>query len=216
MRRCFKFPIALKIAFAFAFIAANSTGYLWYISQRMTAADAAYSAYLGNDATAATMAAHLGRVAYQMSYVAFRALGEADPDESDRVGAAFAPLPAEAAQLLDGVRRNAPAFHDRTARIAELLDTYVTLTGEMCAMAKKGMSAQALTLAHRKVDPLQKTLFAELDAFVDDLGASIRRGSETLSAETHTTLSWTIGLSAGGIAASILIGVLGVLSLIHI
>ncbi len=210
MRRCFKFPIALKIAFAFAFIAANSTGYLWYISQRMTAADAAYSAYLGNDATAATMAAHLGRVAYQMSYVAFRALGEADPDESDRVGAAFAPLPAEAAQLLDGVRRNAPAFHDRTARIAELLDTYVTLTGEMCAMAKKGMSAQALTLAHRKVDPLQKTLFAELDAFVDDLGASIRRGSETLSAETHTTLSWTIGLSAGGIAASILIGVLGV------
>jgi methyl-accepting chemotaxis protein len=210
VRRCFKFPIALKIAFAFAFIAANSTGYLWYISQRMTAADAAYSAYLGNDATAATMAAHLGRVAYQMSYVAFRALGEADPDESDRVGAAFAPLPAEAAQLLDGVRRNAPAFHDRTARIAELLDTYVTLTGEMCAMAKKGMSAQALTLAHRKVDPLQKTLFAELDAFVDDLGASIRRGSETLSAETHTTLSWTIGLSAGGIAASILIGVLGV------
>ncbi|MBE7246175.1 MAG: hypothetical protein INR63_14605, partial [Actinomycetospora chiangmaiensis] len=72
--RILKIPIALKIAFAFAFIAANSIGYLWYISQRMVAADAAYTAYLENDATAATMAARLGRVVYQMSYVAFRTL----------------------------------------------------------------------------------------------------------------------------------------------
>ena len=90
------------------------------------------------------MAARLGRVVYQMSYVAFRALGEADPDESDGIGAAFEPLPAEAAKLVDGVRRNAPAFHERTDRIAALLDSYVTLTGEMCAMVRKGMSAQAL------------------------------------------------------------------------
>ncbi len=67
------------------------------------------------------------------------------------------------------MRRNAPAFHDQTDRIADLLDTYAKLTGAMCAMAKKGMSAQALTLAHRKVDPLQKTLFADLDTFADDL-----------------------------------------------
>ena len=154
------------------------------------------------------MAARLGRVVYQMSYVAFRALGEADPDESDRVGAAFAPLPAEAATLVDGVRRNAPAFHDQTDRIADLLDTYAKLTGAMCDMAKKGMSAQALTLAHKKVDPLQKTLFAELDTFVDDLSTSIRTGSEALSADTRTILVWAIGLSAAGIAASILIGVL--------
>ncbi|WP_279598435.1 methyl-accepting chemotaxis protein [Methylobacterium sp. J-026] len=154
------------------------------------------------------MAARLGRVVYQMSYVAFRALGEADPDESDRIGAAFEPLPAEAAKLVDGVRRNAPAFHERTDRIAALLDSYVTLTGEMCAMVKKGMSAQALTLAHRKVDPLQKTLFAELDTFADDLGAAIQTGSATLGAETQTTLFWVIGLSAGGIAASILVGLL--------
>ncbi|MCJ2052754.1 methyl-accepting chemotaxis protein [Methylobacterium sp. J-070] len=208
MRRQFKIPIAVKIAFAFAFIAGTSIGYLAYISTRMVAVDAAYSAYLGNDATAATMAARLGRVVYHMSYVAFRALGEADPDESDRVGAAFAPLPAEAATLVDGVRRNAPAFHDQTDRIADLLDTYAKLTGAMCDMAKKGMSAQALTLAHKKVDPLQKTLFAELDTFVDDLSTSIRTGSEALSADTRTILVWAIGLSAAGIAASILIGVL--------
>jgi len=208
VRRNFKITIAFKIAFAFAFIAANAIGYLWYISSRMVAADTAYSAYLANDATAATMAARLGRVVYQMSYVAFRALGEADPDESDRVGAAFEPLPAEAAMLLDGARRNAPAFHTQTGRIADLLDTYAVLTGEMCAMAKKGMSAQALTLAHKRVDPLQKTLFAELDTFVGDLSASIRTGSEGLSAETRTTVFWAIGVSAGGIAASILIGVL--------
>ena len=208
MRRVVKFPLQFKIVFAFAFIAANSIGYLWFISERMVAADAAYTAYLDNDATAATMAARLGRVVYQMSYVAFRTLGEADPDESDRVGAAFEPLPAEAAQLLDGVRRNASAFRERTARIADLLDTYSQLTGEMCAMAKKGMSAQALTLAHKKVDPLQKTLFAELDAFAHDLNGAIRTGTQTLSAETRTTLFWVIGLSAGGIAASILIGLL--------
>ena len=208
MRRHFKFPIAVKIAFAFAFIAVNAVGFLWYISKRMTAADAAYSAYLGNDATAATMAARLGRVVYQMSYVAFRTLGEADPDASDRIGAAFEPLPAEAARLLDGVRRNAPTFDARTDRIATLLGTYIALTGEMCAMAKKGMSAQALTLAHTQVDPLQKTLFAALDAFVDDLSTSIRTGSAALSADTRMTLSWAISLSASGIAASILIGVL--------
>jgi methyl-accepting chemotaxis protein len=208
VQRFLKVPIALKIAFAFAFIAANSIGYLWYISKRMVAADAAYTSYLGNDATAATMAARLGRVVYQMSYVAFRTLGEADPDESDRVGAGFEPLPAEAARLLDGVRRNAPGFNDRTGRIADLLQTYATLTGEMCAMARKGMSAQALTLAHRKVDPLQKTLFAELEAFADDLNTAIRTGSEALSVGTRATLDWAIGLSAGGIAASILIGML--------
>ncbi|WP_457107293.1 methyl-accepting chemotaxis protein [Methylobacterium sp. P5_C11] len=208
MRRPFKFPIAVKIAFAFAFIAVNAFGFLWHISERMTAADTAYSVYLGHDATAAAMAARLGRVVYQMSYVAFRTLGEADPDESDRIGAAFEPLPAEASRLLDGVRRNAPTFDDRTDRIAILLGTYAELTGEMCAMARKGMSAQALTLAHRKVDPLQKTLFFALDAFADDLGTSIRTGSAALSADTRTTLSWAIGLSAGGIAASILIGVL--------
>ena len=208
MRRFVKIPLGFKIVFAFAFIAANSIGYLWFISKRLVAADAAYTAYLDNDATAATMAARLGRVVYQMSYVAFRTLGEADPDESDRVGAAFEPLPAEAALLLDGVRRNASAFRDRTDRIADLLDTYSKLTGEMCAMAKKGMSAQALTLAHKKVDPLQKTLFAELDAFADDLNGAIRTGTQTLSAETRTTLFWVIGLSAGGIAASILIGLL--------
>jgi len=204
----FKVRISYKIAFAFAFIAANSVGYLWYISKRMIVVDAAYSAYLDNDATAAAMAARLGRVVYQMSYVAFRALGEADPDASDRVGAAFEPLPAEAAKLLDGVRLNAPAFHERTDRIAGLLDTYAKLTGEMCAMTKKGMSAQALTLAHKKVDPLQKTLFAELDAFADDLGAAIRSGSAALGTETRTTLAWVIGLSAAGIAASILFGLL--------
>jgi methyl-accepting chemotaxis protein len=208
VRRAYTITIAFKIAFAFAFIAANSIGYLWYISNRMAAADTAYSAYLANDATAATMAARLGRVVYQMSYVAFRTLGEADPDESDRVGAAFAPLPAEAAKLLDGTRRNAPAFDAQTGRIADLLETYAQLTGEMCAMARKGMSAQALTLAHKTVDPLQKTLFAELDTFVDDLSASIRTGSEGLSAETRTTLVWVIGVSASGIAASILLGVL--------
>ncbi|WP_091715602.1 methyl-accepting chemotaxis protein [Methylobacterium phyllostachyos] len=174
----------------------------------MIVVDATYSAYLDNDATAATMAARLGRVVYQMSYVAFRALGEADPDESDRVGSAFEPLPAEASKLLGGVRRNAPAFHDRIDRIAGLLDTYAHLTGEMCAMTKKGMSAQALTLAHKKVDPLQKTLFAELDAFADDLGAAIRDGSAALGTETRTTLVWVIGLSAAGIAASILVGLL--------
>ena len=208
MRHHLKIPIALKIAFAFTFIAANAIGYLYYISNRMTAVDAAYNAYLANDATAATMAARLGRVVYQMSYVAFRALGEADPDESDRVGATFEPLPAEAAKLLADVRGNVPAFHDRTARIGDLLGTYATLTGEMCAMVRKGMSAQALTLAHGKVDPLQKTLFAELDAFTDDLNEAIRTGSRTLSAETRAALNWVIGLSAAGIAASILIGVL--------
>ncbi|MBE7246087.1 MAG: HAMP domain-containing protein, partial [Actinomycetospora chiangmaiensis] len=174
----------------------------------MVSVDAAYNAYLGNDATAATLAARLGRVVYQMSYVAFRALGEADPDESDRIGATFEPLPAEAAKLLAEVRRDASAFQDRTARLADLLETFTKLTGEMCAMAKKGMSAQALTLAHKKVDPLQKTLFAELDSFIDDLGTSIRRGSATLSAETRATLFWAIGLSAAGIAASILAGML--------
>jgi methyl-accepting chemotaxis protein len=208
VRREFNISIALKIAFAFAFIAANSIGYLCYLSSRMVSVDAAYNAYLGNDATAATLAARLGRVVYQMSYVAFRALGEADPDESDRIGATFEPLPAEAAKLLAEVRRDAPAFQDRTTRLADLLETYTKLTGEMCAMAKKGMSAQALTLAHKKVDPLQKTLFAELDSFIDDLGTSIRRGSATLSAETRATLFWAIGLSAAGIAASILAGML--------
>ncbi|GJE09044.1 MULTISPECIES: methyl-accepting chemotaxis protein [Methylobacterium] len=208
MRRFVRLPIEYKIVLAFAFIAANSIGYLWYISKRMVAADAAYSAYLVNDAAAATMAARLGGIVHQMSYVAFRALGEADPDASDRVGAAFEPLPAVAAGLLDGVRRNAPAFQDRTGRITDLLDAYAALTGEMCALAKKGMSAQALTLAHRKVDPVQKSLFAELDAFADDLGASIRTGSGALSAGTRTTLHWVIGLSAGGIVASILVGVI--------
>ncbi|WP_348644731.1 HAMP domain-containing methyl-accepting chemotaxis protein [Methylobacterium sp. 2A] len=209
MNRLFRNSISLKIAFAFAFIAASSVGYLYYISKRMVATDAAYSAYLDNDATAATMAARLGRTVYQMSYVAFRALGEADPDESDRIGAAFEPLPAEAGKLIDGVRRNAPAaFHDRTERIAALLDTYAKLTGEMCAMIKKGMSAQALTLAHKKVDPVQKTLFAEIDAFADDLGAAIRNGAATLDADTRTILVWVIGSSAAGIAVSILAGLL--------
>nr|WP_276593400.1 methyl-accepting chemotaxis protein [Methylobacterium sp. GC_Met_3] len=155
------------------------------------------------------MAARLGRTVYQMSYVAFRALGEADPDESDRIGAAFELLPAEAGKLIDGVRRNAPAaFHDRTERIAELLDTYAKFTGEMCAMVKKGMSAQALTLAHKKVDPLQTTLFTELDAFTNDLGAAIETGSATLSSDIRSTLLWVIGLSAAGIAVSILIGLM--------
>jgi methyl-accepting chemotaxis protein len=199
--------ISLSIAFAFAFIAANSVGYLYYISKRMIAADATYSTYLGRDAAAATMAERLGRTVYQMSYVAFRALGEADPDESDRIGAAFEPLPVEAGKLIDGVRRNAPAvFHDRTERIAELLETYAKYTGEMCAMVKKGMSAQALTLAHKRVDPLQTTLFTELDAFTNDLGAAIETGSATLSTDIRSTLLWVIGLSAAGIAASILVG----------
>ncbi|WP_267358220.1 MULTISPECIES: methyl-accepting chemotaxis protein [unclassified Methylobacterium] len=209
MNRLFRNSISLKIVFAFTFIAANSAGYLYYISKRMVAADATYSTYLGRDATAATMAARLGRTVYQMSYVAFRALGEADPDESDRIGAAFELLPAEAGKLIDGVRRNAPAaFHDRTERIAELLDTYAKFTGEMCAMVKKGMSAQALTLAHKKVDPLQTTLFTELDAFTNDLGAAIETGSATLSSDIRSTLLWVIGLSAAGIAVSILIGLM--------
>ncbi|MCJ2088929.1 methyl-accepting chemotaxis protein [Methylobacterium sp. E-005] len=155
------------------------------------------------------MAARLGRTVYQMSYVAFRALGEADPDESDRVGAGFEPLPAEAGKLITGVRSYAPAaFHDRTERIAELVETYAKLTGEMCIMAKRGQSAQALTLAHKKVDPVQKTLFAELDAFATDLGAAIENGAAALSADTRTTLYWVIGSSAAGIAISILLGLL--------
>jgi methyl-accepting chemotaxis protein len=207
VKRLSKLSISLKIAFAFTFIAANSVGYLWYISKRMIASDAAYSAYLENDATAGTMAAKLGRTVYQMSYVAFRALGEADPDESDRVGAGFEPLPGEAGKLIAGVRRYAPAaFHDRTERIAELVETYAKLTGEMCIMAKRGQSAQALTLAHKKVDPLQKTLFAELDTFTGDLAAAIQTGAATLAAETRTTLFWVIGSSAAGIAVSILVG----------
>jgi methyl-accepting chemotaxis protein len=178
------------------------------MSERMIAADASYSAFLFEDATAATMAARLSRVVYQMSYVGFRMLGEADPDESTRVGAAFEPLPREAATLLDAVRRKAPAFHDRTDRVAEELETFTHLVGDMCAMVDKGMSAQALALAHRKVDPLQKTLFADLDTLANDLGAAIQQGSATLNADNRATLFRVMTLSAASIAASILVGIL--------
>jgi methyl-accepting chemotaxis protein len=206
-----KFPpinIVTKILSSLLLISFLLVGATYYTSSKMEDIDESYATFIQNDAVAIKQAAHLNRVIFQLSYIAFRILAESDDREAQRVSAHFDALPPEAARLLEGVRQNAPAFRDRIDPIAGQLDAYVKAVSTMRDMANKGMYAQALTLAHKTADPLQDVLFGQLHSLIGDIDSAIRQGSDALRAHASETRSRAMTFSAGGVAAGIVLALL--------
>jgi methyl-accepting chemotaxis protein len=208
MKKIAHFSITVKFLISIASIGAILIGLTYYNSQKMREIDRNYSLFIRNDAVAIKQAAHLNRVIFHLSYIAFRILAESDDREAQRVSGQFDGLPSEAAALLDSIRQNAPAFRERIDAIGEPLDAYIKAVSTMRDMANKGMSAQALTLGHKTADPLQDKLFGQLHSLIGDIDAAIRRGSDALNAHAAETRLRAMILSAGGVAAGLVVALL--------
>ncbi len=200
-------------------IGAIIAGCVWYSTSQMTIIDDAYTVYLDKNARAATAAARLNRTIYQMSYTAFRVLAETDRAQMSRVSASFDALPALAAGLVGEVRENAPAFRARTEAVAVLLDDLVRNVAEMRGLAGREMNAEALALAHAKIDPVQDKLFTTIKALADDIMQATQKGSDALTAQTNDARHVTMILSAVGVflgvLAALVVVVAGITRPIH-
>ncbi|MDP4003418.1 methyl-accepting chemotaxis protein [Methylobacterium sp. NEAU K] len=200
--------IPSKLVTVIALISTIFVGCALYTSNKISDIDASYTVLLEQEARAVVKMARLNRVVSQLGYVAFRALAEAGTADGRRVGSTLDTFVPEAAKLLDGARRESPAFRERIDRVAAQLDAYVRIVGDMRDLADKGLGAEALSLAHLTADPLQNDLSASVRALVDDIDAAVQKRSDAMTVETNETRTMLLTTSLAGIAAGILGGIL--------
>jgi methyl-accepting chemotaxis protein len=177
---------------------------IWYATTQMTVIDDAYSVYLDKNAKAAVAASRLNRTIYQMSYTAYRVLAETDAAEMKRVSATFDALPPQADALIRQIQETAPTFRGRTDAIVGVYGAFLKGIAEMRGLAAREMNADALALAHAKIDPVQERLFGMVRELADDISAWTQKGSDDLTVKTNETRYTTMALSAAGLIVGVL------------
>ncbi|MER2197381.1 methyl-accepting chemotaxis protein [Methylobacterium brachiatum] len=203
-----KLSIPSKLFAVIALMSAIFFGCAWYTSQKIVAIDASYSLLLDKESKAVVKVARLNRVVAQLGYAALRTATEAGTADGSRVGRSLDTLAAEAAKLIDGARREAPAFRDRIEQIAGHLDAYNRALRDLRDLADKGKADEALSLARRIADGVQSETTESARTLVDDMDVAQQKRSDELTADTAGTRTVLLTISLLGIALGMIGGML--------
>jgi len=209
-----KISIPSKLLTVITLTGAIFLGCALYTSNRIAGIDAAYTNLLDKESKAVVKVARLNRVVAQLGYAALRSAAEAGTAEGKSIGRHLDTLAAEATTLIDGARREAPTFRARIDQIAGQFDACLRAIRDMRDLAEAGKADEALSLARRIADGVQKEMTESARMLVDDMEASLQKRSDDLTAEVNATRSLLLAVSLTGIAigaaACILVVIFGV------
>jgi methyl-accepting chemotaxis protein len=200
--------IPTKLFLVIALMSAMFLGCALYTAHNLAGIDAAYTILLDKETKAVVKAARLNRVVAQISYVALRSAAEAGTAEGRRIGGSLDALVAEATKLIAGARQETSAFQDRLDRITPRLDAYVQTVRDMRDLAEKGKGDEALSLARRVMDGVQREVTEDIRTLVDDMDTSVQKRSDGLTLETDATRSMLLTMSILGVAVGMVGGAL--------
>ena len=203
-----KINIPTKLLSVIALTGAIFLGCALYTSMNIAKIDAAYSTLLDMESKAVVKVARLNRTVAQLGYGALRTATEAGTSDGSRIGRQLDILAAEATTLIDGARREAPAFRARIDQIAGQFDVYIQAVRAMRDRADAGQAEEALSLARRLADGAQKAVTESARSLVDDMDASLRKQSDDLTAQTNATRTLLMAVSLTGIALGMIAGML--------
>ncbi|MEL6059631.1 MULTISPECIES: methyl-accepting chemotaxis protein [unclassified Methylobacterium] len=206
-----KINIPTKLVAVIALTGAIFLGCAWYTSQKIAEIDASYTILLDKESKAVVKVARLNRIVAQLGYVALRTATEAGTADGRSVGRNLDTLAAEATTLIDGARREAPAFRERIDQIVGHFDAYIRAVREMRDLADAGKADEALSLTRRIADGVQKEVTESARQLVDAMDASLQKRSDDLTVEVNGTRSLLVTVSLAGIAVGMVAGILVVI-----
>ncbi|MCJ2088930.1 methyl-accepting chemotaxis protein [Methylobacterium sp. E-005] len=200
--------ISAKLLAVIALTGAIFLGCAVYTSKKIADIDAVYTTLLDQEAKAVVKVARLNRIVAQLGYAALRNATEAGTADGVRIGRQLDAFSAEAASLIDGARREAPTYRERIDQIAGHFDACLRAMRALRDLADAGKAGEALSLARRIADGVQKEVTESARLLVDDMDTSLQKRSDDLTAEVNATRLFLMAVSLIGITVGMTAGVL--------
>ena len=172
--------------------------------------DDAYSRFVTREARAAASLQRLGRSIFQMNYYAYRTVAESDPAQVKRADAGFEATIPLAEKMVADLREQAPSFAARLGEQGATIERYVSKIQEVRTLATQNLNQQALDRIHARIDPTFDRLVDDVGKLGNDIQTFMEKGSDDLTDQTAATRQTTMIFGAVGIAAALIIALLGV------
>jgi methyl-accepting chemotaxis protein len=211
-----RFRILSKIVAVLVLMGVMVAGGVWFAAGRMVHINAAYSAFLDNQAQADATAPRLNRAITQFQMLSYRLIAETNYEAFGKLIPRFDRTFEEALRFASVIKEKAAQHAGQVEKIESDIKELQRISKSLIELRLTYADDKMRELMETRIDPLTERIIAAIGDVRDQLGHELQKGSEELNSQTDSTvrLTWIVMvlILAIGIALAFLICRLGVTS----
>jgi methyl-accepting chemotaxis protein len=204
-----RFRILSKIVAVLVLMGAMVAGGVWFAAGRMAHINAAYSAFINNQAQADATSPQLNSPITQFQALSYRLIGETNYENFGKLVPQFDRTFEDAFRFAGVIKEKAAKHAGEVEKIESDIKELQGLSKTLIELRLVYADDKMRELMQARIDPLTEKIIAAIADVRTQLGHELRQGSEELNSETASTvrLTWIVMvlILAIGIALAFLI-----------